>query len=221
MESDKFKREEKKQMKLLLIFDYLKNDYFLQKLFNFLERGKTLNMVKYNKKIKKRININIIDYKNYSELIEIEIKPVKNKIGQFINIGNEEKLYYHIYFDNCKEEIKRNYINKDENINIIKINIDNKIKSFKNLFKNCKCIESIYFKKFYRNDINNMKNMFYECSSLKELNLDNFNTNNVNRMTCMFYECPGELIMKIKTKYRNIIKYGAFNAPHIIRLFNK
>ena len=100
--------------------------------------------MKYNKKIKKRINININNYKEYSETyssIEIEIKPVSKKYGKFINNEKEEK-YYHIYFNNNDEEIKRNYINEDEEIKIIRIKIDYQIKSFENLFSACECIES-------------------------------------------------------------------------------
>jgi hypothetical protein len=82
------------------------------KVFDNLEKKKKLNMIKYNKNMKKRINININDYKKYSEKytpIEIEIRPVNNKYGQFINyrIGIDD-LYHHIYFNNNKEEIKRN-----------------------------------------------------------------------------------------------------------------
>ena len=61
------------------IFKNLKNDYFLQKLFYNLLKKKSLDIIKYNKKIKERINISIKDYKEYSEIyssIEIEIKPV-------------------------------------------------------------------------------------------------------------------------------------------------
>ena len=46
--------------------------------------------------------------------------------------------------------------------------------------------------------------MFNGCSSLKELNLDNFHTNNVTKMRYMFERCSNELIMKIKTQYKNI-----------------
>ena len=137
------------------IFKNLKNDYFLQKLFYNLLKKKSLDIIKYNKKIKERININIKDYKEYSEIyssIEIEIKPVNNKYGDFININKENEIYYHIYFNDNKEEIKRNYINKDEGIKIIKIIINYQIKSFKELFNDCKIIEYIYFKKFYRNN---------------------------------------------------------------------
>ena len=69
----------------------------------------------------------------------------------------------------------------------IRIIIDYQIKSFKNLFKYCKCIEYINFIKFNRNNITNMSSMFNECSLLKELNITNFNTNNVINMRYMFY----------------------------------
>ena len=102
---------------------------------------------------------------------------------------NENEIYYHIYFNDNKEEIKRNYFNKNDNVSKIKIIIDYQVKSFEELFYYCECIEYINFKKFYRNNINNMGSMFWECSSLKELNLSNFNTNNVTNMEGMFYEC--------------------------------
>ena len=56
------------------------------------------------------MNIGIKDYKEYSEIystIEIEIKPVNNKYGTFININKEKEIYFHIYFNNNKEEIKK------------------------------------------------------------------------------------------------------------------
>ena len=100
--------------------------------------------------------------------IEIEIKPVNDEYGKFINFKKEDEKYYHIYLNNNKEEIKMNNINKYEEIKIIKIIIDYQVKSFKGLFGSCDCIESIYFKKFYRNNITNMSGMFCRCSSLKE-----------------------------------------------------
>ena len=80
------------------IFKSLKSDYFLQKLFYNLFKKKSLDIIKYNNKIKERLNISIKDYKEYSEIyssIEIEMKPVNNKYGEFINM-NENKIYYHI-----------------------------------------------------------------------------------------------------------------------------
>ena len=94
-------------------YENIKSKYILQKVFDNLEKKRTLEIVKNNKNIKKRINLNINDYKEYSEKyssIEIEIKPVNNISGKFINIKEEDKKYYHIYFNNNKEEIKRKYI---------------------------------------------------------------------------------------------------------------
>ena len=184
--------EEKNQLKSAIRYENIKADYFLEKVFNNLMKKKSLDIIKYNKKIKERINISIKDYKEYSEIyssIEIEMKPVNNKFGNFINMNENDKKYYHIYFNDNKEEIKRNYLNENENVTKLKIIIDFQVKSFYELFDNCKCIEYIYFKKFYRNNINNMGNMFHGCSSLKELNLSNFNTNNVTNMVDMFYGC--------------------------------
>ena len=156
------------------MFENLKSRYILQKLFNNLGRKKLLDVIKYNKTLKRRINININDYKEYP-LIEIEIIPKIDEYGKFININKEDEEYYHIYFNDNKEEIKRNQINIGEKARKIKIIIDSEIKSFSYLFSGCKCIESINFKKFFRKNITNMSCMFCGCSSLKELNLNNFN----------------------------------------------
>ena len=55
-------------------------------------KKKSLDIIKYNKNIKERINISSKDYKEYSEIyssIEIEIKLAKNKYGEFINFNEE------------------------------------------------------------------------------------------------------------------------------------
>ena len=175
------------------IFENLKADCFLCILFGNLERIKSLNIIKYNKNMQKRINININDYKKYFEIyssIEIELIPKKNEWVNFINISNKEnEKYYHIYFVDNKEETKQNYLNKEHNIKKIKITIDFKIKSLYALFYDCQSIESIKFKKFHRKDINNMSCMFYGCSSLKKIDFNNFNTENVADMHEMFFNC--------------------------------
>ena len=181
---------EKNQLKSADRYENIKANFFLEKVFNNLKKGKALNILKYNENIKKRINININNYKEYSErysLIEIEIKPIENKYDKFINVKWEEEEYYHIYYnDNKEEKIKRNFLKKKDKVSIINIIIDYQVTSFYGLFYKCKYIESIYFKKFYRNNITNMSYMFEGCSSLKELNLNNFNINNVTNMRGMF-----------------------------------
>ena len=112
------------------LFKNLKSDYFLQKLFNNLMKKKSLYIIKYNKNIKKRININIKDYKEYSEIyssIEIEIKSINNNYDKFININQRNDKYYHIYFNNNKKKIKTNNKNTKRQTKTIKIIIDYQI----------------------------------------------------------------------------------------------
>ena len=139
------------------ILESLKSDYILSKIYDNMTKKKKLEIVKYNKKIQNRINLSVKDYKEYSEAftpIEIEIIPTKDKYGKFININKKDKLYYHIYFNDNKEEIKNKYeINKKDKVTKIKIIIDYQVKSFKKLFDDCRCVGAIDFKKFYRNKI--------------------------------------------------------------------
>ena len=149
------------------ILKNLKSDYFLIKLFDILLKNKSLDIIKYNKNIKNRMNIGIKDYKEYFEIyspIELEIKFAFNKYGKIINIDKEDEKYFHIYLNNNKEEIKRNISIENEKGEKFKIIIDYQVKSFEELFSYCKCIEYINFKKFYRNNITNMERMFYKFS---------------------------------------------------------
>ena len=194
------------QTKAANLFEIIKNKYILQQILDYLEKKKSLELIKKNKKIKNRLNININDYKEYSgkySSIEVEIRPAIGYYGKFINIKDEERIYYHIYFDNNKEEIKRKHIEKNEKIELIKIIIDHQIKSFKGLFEDCVCIQSINFKKFFRNDITNMEAMFARCGLLKELNLNNFNTNNVTNMRAIFAGCSSLRELNLKNFYTN------------------
>ena len=174
-------------------FKNIKSDYFLMKVFGILQQKKSLEITKYNKHLQNRLKLGINDYKAYSQLlsnIEIELKAIYDeKHYNFINIPNEEKKYYHIYIGNSNRETKRNSLNKNESNKPIKIIIDCQVKSFRRLFFYFKCINSINFKKFYRNNITDMTSMFEGCTSLKELDLSNFNTENVTSMNCMFDGC--------------------------------
>ena len=171
------------------IIDNIKSRYILSKIYNNITKKKKLEIIKYNKKIQNRLNLDVKDYKEYCE-IEIEIIPTKDKYGKFININKSVKLFYHIYFNDNKEETKNKYeINEGDKILKIKIIIDYQVKSFKNLFYWCQCIETIYFKRFNRNNIIDMNGLFSWCSSLKELNLTNFNTNKVTNMSSIFSGC--------------------------------
>ena len=86
---------------------------------------KSLELIRYNKSIQKRIDININHYKVYSETktsIELDIIPMKGEYGKFININKEDKKYFHIYFnDNKIKEIENTSLNIDDNVSKISI----------------------------------------------------------------------------------------------------
>ena len=198
------------------IFLNLKSDFFLQILFDNLQKKKSLEIVKYNKFIQQRININNDNYKDFSEKyssIEIEIIPFENYKNQFIRILDKEKKYYHIYFNNNKgKEIKEYYLNKKEKITNITVIIDYQVESFGRLFELCSCIKSINFKKFYRKNITKMNDMFYFCGSVKEINFSNCNTDNVTHMNSMFNGCTS-------LKKLNISNFNTNNVTDMNNMF--
>ena len=172
-------KEELNKISKIHIKDNLKkvrSQYILKQILINLRKNLLLQIFRYNKNMQKKLNFTFNDYKNYKKIyskIELEIIPAEKKIGKFINIINKsEETYFQIYFNNDKKCTKCNELYKINNINKIRINIDYPIKSFKELFKDCRCIESITFKKFYRNNITDMSYMFDGCRSLKELNFD-------------------------------------------------
>ena len=67
------------------IIENIKSRYILSKIYDNMTKKKKLEIVKYNKKIQNRLNLDIKDYKEYSE-IEIEIIPTKDNYGRFIYI---------------------------------------------------------------------------------------------------------------------------------------
>jgi len=197
-------------------FISLKSDYFMRKLFGIIQTRITLKIIKCNINIQKRLNININNYKDFSEKfssIELEIIPIKYIYGRFINIKKKDEKYFHIYFNDNKEEIKKTELNKEDKVSKINIIINYQIKSFRQLFFDCECIQSINFKIFYRNNITNMSYMFYGCSSLKELNLSNFDTNNVTNMSYMFCGCSS-------LKELNLSNFNTNNVTNMRYMFS-
>ena len=63
----KDKNKDIKNEKTNSILQHIKSNYFLERIYNIILKKKSLEIVKYNKKILKRINISIKDYKEYSE----------------------------------------------------------------------------------------------------------------------------------------------------------
>ena len=134
MESKDIINTEKEIEKLKLIksknkFVNLKSDYFIQKLFDYMEKRISLKIIKCNINIQKRLNIDINNYKDFSEKfssIELEIIPIQNECGSFIKIEEKDKKYFHIYFNNNKEEIQKTELNEEDRVS--KINMKNNLK---------------------------------------------------------------------------------------------
>ena len=132
------KVKEQEQSKLIISNNKLRNlksDYFIQKFFGYIPERKSIETIRYNKSIQKRIGININHYKAYSEKyssIELDIIPMKGKYSDFIRIKEKDEKYFHIYFnDNKKKEIENTSLHKNDNVSKISIIIDYQIKSFK------------------------------------------------------------------------------------------
>ena len=182
----------------------LKCKYILQKIFGNIQKTKLLEVIRYNKNIETRLELN---YKNIIEQyskIKIEIIPHLSKVGEFINFEEGKEEFYHIYLNDAKKETKSNCIERNNRTKKIKIIIDYQVNSFNKLFNDCEPILSINFKCFHRININNMLCMFCGCSSLEKLNISNFNTNNVTDMGSMFFGCSEEFQNKVRTLYNNI-----------------
>ena len=84
---------------------------FYKKYLITLQKKVLLQIIKNNKRIQKRLHININTYKEYFEIftpIELEIIPMQNGEGKFINIKKEDKDYFYIYLMKIKKKRKEN-----------------------------------------------------------------------------------------------------------------
>ena len=97
-----FSNEKEKQKNKKAILNKIRSNYILKKIYINLNKKTSLELIKYNKKLQQRLNIELNDYKNYCETystIEIEIIPALNHYGKFININSNKGVsYIHIYF---------------------------------------------------------------------------------------------------------------------------
>ena len=168
----------------------IRSNYILRHISSYLNPKIYLLLYKYNKKLKKKLELTKKDFKAYNQ-IEIEIIPtelIKDKKNTIINYFVEEKEYYHLFIDD-KELKRRNYFKRKENVKKIKVLIDMEIKSLMRLFLGCKYIKEINFVKFNRNNIENMNYLFCDCSNLININLSKMRTDNVKSMKSMFANC--------------------------------
>ena len=199
------------------LFENIRSKYILKFIFNHVHNRKLLEIIRYNNKIKKRLDVGIDDYLEayytYSP-IEIEIRPIKAEYDRFINYHSQSQDYlYHVYFNDNKEE-EYTYKIGDNKVNKIKIKIDYPIDILSKLFFCCKCVGSIKFNKLYRSNIKNMSLMFNGCLYLKEINLSNVHIVNVTNMSFIFSAC--ESLKKL-----NLSNFNTDNVTDMSYMFNK
>ena len=190
----------------------INSKYIILQIFNNLQEKTFLKLIRYNKKLQTNTEKSIIDYKSFMN-IEIDLIPTDKLLGEeiFINFIDNSS-YFHIYFNDDKEEVRENYITKKQKIDKIRIILDNEIKSLRNLFKDCKCLKEIYFTKFNRKDIIDLGEMFQECTSLIKLDISKIKTDNVKKMDWMFYKCTA-------LKELNILNFKTDNVTDMTAMF--
>ena len=212
MDCDYYDKKQLKNNNTKGILNKIKSIFFIKIIFEILNNIIKYPLIKYNKNLQNKLNISLKNYKEYYETlspIEIELKIKKNNYGKFINLDNFKKIQ--VYFDNEKEKKDRNYLNHNENVKIIKIIIEDLVISFEYLFFECNCIESITFKRYYRNNIK-INGMFSGCKSVKQINLLKMNTSNAIDMSYMFDGCSS-------LKQLELFKLNTLNVTNMSHMF--
>ena len=74
----------------------IRNEYILEQIIENFSQKKLLEIIRYNKKLQSRLNKDINIYKEYTR-IEIEVTPMENRYGIFINFPKEDDKYFHIF----------------------------------------------------------------------------------------------------------------------------
>ena len=58
-------KKEKLKTKSKVCFENLKSNFIFKKILEYMKKNKSFEIIKYNKKLQKRLNLSINDYKEY------------------------------------------------------------------------------------------------------------------------------------------------------------
>ena len=116
------------------ILGKIKSKYILKEVFELLHLRIQLKLIKYNHKLKKKLEIKFNDYIDFSYSIEIEIIPKANHATPIYVPPKDLKDLITIKDDNSK----------------IQLIISPKATSLLKLFEECNEIEGVIFKKFLK-----------------------------------------------------------------------
>ena len=170
------------------ILNCIKSKYILRIIFDNLIDIKSLSIIRFNKSLQNKLDIDINTYIEMCK-IKINIYPIREFERKLINIIETNRPYYHIYFDDNKEEIQSLSITKKDNVEKIKLIIDGKISNLIGLFSECDYIREVDIIKFKNYKIENISKIFYNCINLEKINFFDINTSHITHMSGIFHAC--------------------------------
>ena len=185
----------------------IKSTYILKIILSFNQNNKILNLIRYNKKLQKKLKYDIDDYANNSETKIIaffsknNMEPLMEKDYNDKYVTRKSNYFVSYYYNNHKKEDE---INKNEIIEKVIIKIKNEMLDLDYFFAHENNIVGIRFAKANAN-IRNMEGMFEGCSKLKVIQFLHFSAKNVTNMARMFNYCK-----KLK-----IIYWSRFNTKNV------
>ena len=93
------------------MLECIKSKYIVQIIFSYINEKKKLFLIKFNNKIKERLNINLFDYKFLSGKYFI---GKKNGKGKEYNILNDELIFEGDYIDGKRIGYGKEYYEKEK-----------------------------------------------------------------------------------------------------------
>ena len=141
---------------------HIRSKYIVQRIFSYMREDLRLKIAQYNKSIQERLDLDektgrCIDA--YIEHTPIVFELGANEVGDFINIPDKDKEYYHIYLGGS--EIKRADIKKGEVNKKIRVTIGYQVTSLEALFRKTK-VSWIKCVRCDRLNVASTRNMFCE-----------------------------------------------------------
>ena len=191
------------------MFKNVKSNYLLKNIFSYINDRKLLRIIKYNKKIQKRIGFTKKNFENYFN-IKFEIIPIdcidfdNNLINCKIDCVNYAKINGK-YLNLKKKGI---FVPTEEKVEIIELSINTIDISLEGLFQNCLYIKEISFIGFKRDNFRDFGGMFQDCYNLEKINFHEFKSYEVIDMSYMFCGCK---------KIRNL-DLSKFNTSNVLNM---
>ena len=207
----------------------IKSLYILKKILKCPCEKKLLNIIKYNKKLQKKIDYNINDFGKYSNTRITVVFSKSKKCSGLLSLNEKHKTLplfsdrknIKIFYNNHeKKDKKENYYDENEKLIRAHIIIDKSVTDLSSLFEDQHGIAGVFFKNV-NSQIKNISCMFYDCSRLKIVDFGPFKFDNNKNMHGLFGGCKRlEEINwpKINTKNVKDMSYMFTNCKKIKKI---